>query len=121
MGNFYKAVVQSTMLYASETWQPTALDIQPLHVFHHKVARHITNRHIRKYPNSEVWFYPNMDIVMEEANLGPITEYIQKRKCTLLQWTQNQRIYQHALHVENQYNKKLWGPDPDENQAQQNP
>jgi hypothetical protein len=89
MGNFYKAVVQSTMLYASETWQPKILDIQPLHVFHHKVARHITNRHIRKYPSSEVWFYPNMDTVMEEANLRPITEYIQKRKQTLLQWTRN--------------------------------
>jgi hypothetical protein len=111
MGNFYKAVVQSVLLYASETWQPTELDLKPLNVFHHKVARHITNRHIRKYPNSEVWFYPNMEIVMEEANLLPITQYIQKRKQTLLNWTQNRPIYQHARRVEEVYRTSLWGPD----------
>jgi Reverse transcriptase (RNA-dependent DNA polymerase) len=48
MGNFYRSVIQSVLLYSSQTWQTNALQLDSIVAFHHKVARFITNKHIRK-------------------------------------------------------------------------
>jgi hypothetical protein len=101
MTNFYKAVVQSTLLYGSETWVLTTDLIAQLTAFHHRAARYITHRHIRQLPNTEIWVYPDMPRTLEEINLLPITNYIEKRKNTLLKWAQNRPVYLEARHYEN--------------------
>jgi hypothetical protein len=113
MGNFYRAVVQSVLLYGSETWHTSPQNITKLESFHHKIARHITHRHIRKMANSDIWVYPNMDLVLQAAGLLPLQEYIQKRKTTLLRWAQNRDIYHTARQLEHTLvgNKKFWGVD----------
>jgi hypothetical protein len=116
MGNFYRAVVQSVLLYSSESWHINAHNILKLETFRNKVARHITHKHIRKLANTEIWIYPNMDQVLQEAGLLPLQEYIQKRKTTLLRWAQNRDIYHTARQLEHSLggNKKFWGVDTPE-------
>ena len=41
-GHFYKAVVQSVLLYGCETWTITATMMKVLDRFHHRVARRIS-------------------------------------------------------------------------------
>jgi 5-methylcytosine-specific restriction endonuclease McrA len=69
MGNFYQAVVQSVLLYASETWQVSTDILTPLTAFHHKVARYKSNKHIPKLNNTKIWVYPNMNTVLQECGL----------------------------------------------------
>jgi hypothetical protein len=111
--NFYKAIVQSTLLYASETWQTTQDALQPLMVFHNMVARHLSNRHIRKIPNTDIWVYPDMDAAFRELNLMSISEYIHKRKTNLVYRTQNRPVYLQARNLEilNAGTRLFWGSD----------
>jgi hypothetical protein len=83
MANFYKAIIQSTLLYASETWNIPQQGINNIETFHNKVAPHLTNRHIRKIKDTEVWYYsyPNMNQVFKDIGLE---QYIDKRKKKLL-------------------------------------
>ena len=46
MGNFYKAVVQKTLLYGSETWNLISVMLQKLNTFHHTAVRHITQKKV---------------------------------------------------------------------------
>jgi hypothetical protein len=112
MSNFYKAVVQSTFLYGSETWVLTTALIAQLNLFHYGAARYITHRHIRQLPNTDIWVYPDMPRTLAEIYLLPITQYIEKRKNTLLKWTQKRQTYLEARHIENTRggNQIFWGP-----------
>jgi hypothetical protein len=112
MSNFYKAVVQSTLLYGSATWVLTTDLIAQLNSFHYRVAHYITHQHIRQLPNTDIWVYPDMPQTLAEINLLPITQYIEKRKNTLLTWTQNRQTYLEARHIQNTRggNQIFWGP-----------
>jgi hypothetical protein len=124
MANFYKTVVQASLLYASETWKLPNHGLQQLNSFHHKVARNLSNRHISKIRDTEIWVYPNMPQVLEELGLNPIDQYIQKRKKKLVTWAQNRDIYHQARTIELNYGASVtfWGPDtpPVTNQENQN-
>jgi hypothetical protein len=80
MSNFYKAVVQSTLLYGSATWVLTTDLIAQLNSFHYRVAHYITHQHIRQLPNTDIWVYPDMPQTLAEINLLPITQYIEKER-----------------------------------------
>jgi hypothetical protein len=114
MANFYKAVVQASLLYGSDTWHIPNNALIPLQAFHNKVARYISHQHIRKIPNTEIWVYPDMNRVLNDLNLLPISQYIEKRKQTLLKWAQDRPIYQQARFIENNSNRenRFWGPTP---------
>jgi hypothetical protein len=47
MASFYKSVVQSVLLYGSESWVLTKSMITKLASFHRRCARYITGMHIR--------------------------------------------------------------------------
>ena len=55
-GLFYKVVVQSVLLYGSESWVVTPAMLKVLSSFHHQVACQITNRMARKVNGN--WYYP---------------------------------------------------------------
>jgi hypothetical protein len=44
MSNFYKAIVQSILLYGSDTWELPQDAYNPLNTFHHKAAWHIAHK-----------------------------------------------------------------------------
>ena len=111
MGYFYKAIIQSILLYGSESWVLTDSMLMKLEAFHKKIARNITNCHIRPDPQNEgEWIYPDTESVLKKASLLPIEEYIKRRKNTISQYAQNDsaRFQQCLSYDESLSNKKYW-------------
>ena len=93
MAIFYKAVVQSVLLYGSESWVLTKKMLQVLRSFHHRCARYITHRHIRQDTETGEWSYPNTETTLEEAGLWTIEEYIERRRNTVMNYVKERAIY----------------------------
>jgi Reverse transcriptase (RNA-dependent DNA polymerase) len=112
-GNFYKAIIQSVLLYGSESWHYKKQSIKALTGFHQNVARLITNKQPRRvHPSIDVWLYSNADDALEEANLLPLESYIIKRKSKLLHWAQNREHFHTARRIERLMSQPgmFWGP-----------
>lgn len=63
MGYYYKVVIQSILLYGSESWVYMECMLRKLRNVHNKIARYLTRTHIRPDPDEEVeWIYPDMNI-----------------------------------------------------------
>lgn len=92
MASFYRAVVQSVLLFGSETWVLTQPMQQRLDSFHKRCARYITGRHIRQNPDG-TWTYPPSDAVLEEAGLWTIQKYIARRRATIFRYVSSRPIY----------------------------
>jgi len=84
-GMFYKAVVQSVLLYNCESWVVTPAVLKVLSGFHHRAARRITGKRGRYLVAEDRWVYPPIDGVLEEAGLFSIEHYINVRRNTLIQ------------------------------------
>ena len=59
MATFYKAIIQSVLLYGAETWVLTKCMMQPLRGFHQRCARHLTGRFIKLDATTGKWIYPD--------------------------------------------------------------
>jgi hypothetical protein len=84
MAKFYLAIVQAVLLYGADTWIVSKRAHNRLRSFHHHCARYITRRHIRKDENNE-WICScpaSAEVVLEQAGLKTIDEYIKKRNNT---------------------------------------
>jgi hypothetical protein len=90
---FYKAVVQTVLLYGSETWCISGAMMSVLNGFHNRVARCITRRHIRPDPLTDgaTWLYPSSTKTLQEAGLYPMTTYLMqsRRRGYLLAYAQS--------------------------------
>jgi hypothetical protein len=67
MATFYKLIVQSVLLYGSESWVLKKYMVGKLNSFHHMCARFITGRHIQQI--DEEWIYSNTQETIKQANL----------------------------------------------------
>lgn len=77
-GMFYKAVVQSILLYCSETWVLEDRMVDTLAAFHHAVAHHLS--HLLPYRYRDAWTYPRTSAALDATSLYPIEHYIQVRR-----------------------------------------
>ena len=77
---FYKAVVQSVLLYGCETWVITPQVLRVLEGFHHRVARRLSGRRPYYLPAEDRWVYPPIEEALEVANLFPMKHYIDARQ-----------------------------------------
>ena len=91
-GHFYKAVVQSVLLYGCETWTITATMMKVLDRFHHRVARRISGM-VARLVDGE-WFYPPLEAAMEAVGLFPMKVYVRKRQATIEQYIATRPILQ---------------------------
>jgi hypothetical protein len=83
MGYFYKAIIQTVLLYGSESWTLTGRMIgSRLHSFHHRVARYITGRHIKELEDG-TYFCPSMKEVLNAAGMETIEVYMDRRRNTV--------------------------------------
>jgi len=82
MGYFYKAIIQTVILYGSESWTLTGRMIGRLHSFHHRVARYITGRHIKELEDG-TYFCPSMKEVLNAAGMETIEVYMDRRRNTV--------------------------------------
>ena len=83
---FYKAVVQSVLLYGGETWKPTTTALARLEGFHIRAAYRMAKKHKpRKGPN-HVWVYLATEYVLKECGMPPISHYIGVRRETIFRY-----------------------------------
>ena len=92
-GYFYKAIVQAVLLYGSETWTLSDRMLRLFRSFHHRVARHLTGRHIRQ-DDDGVWHCPPTEDVLYQAGLETIDEYIRRRRETVRSFVRPRPLYQ---------------------------
>ena len=91
-GYFYKVVVQTVLLYGSESWVISKRQLRVLESFHRRVARYLCRRHTRRREDG-TWEYPSSKEVLEEAGLQSIQEYIHRRRDTIFRYIRNRPIY----------------------------
>ena len=84
MAYFYKTIIQSVLLFGSESWVLSQRLRKRLDSFHLRCARQIAHRPIRQLPTGE-WEHPNSLEVLEICKMSPISTYIAKRKTSILQ------------------------------------
>jgi hypothetical protein len=92
-GFFYKAVVQSVLLYGSETWSLSRQSISALEGFHNQIARKISKQTIHPDPNTGEWIYPPADTARASAGLFSIQHYIRTRRAYIMDWTNNRPLF----------------------------
>jgi hypothetical protein len=90
---FYKVIVQSVLLYGSESWVITKSKMVQLRSFHRRCARYITRTHIRQEEDG-TWIHPSSEGILKEAGLDSIEEYIQKRRGTVEVFAQFRPLYE---------------------------
>ena len=69
-GMFYKSIVQSILLFGSETWTVTGALLKVLNSFHHRIARRITGKLARRSPDGE-WVYPPLQEALRRLDYTP--------------------------------------------------
>ena len=91
-GMFYKAIVQSVLLYGVETWVTLSPMMKTLQGFHHRVARGLTRRRARR--QNGVWVYPPVKGTLQAAGLHPIEVYMDRRRRYLKTYLQKRPLLQ---------------------------
>ena len=83
-GMFYKATVQSVLLFGSKTWVLLPATLQRLEGFHVKAARRMTGLLPKKVGGS--WKFPKKKTVLAAAGLHMIEHYVQVRRARIMRW-----------------------------------
>jgi hypothetical protein len=74
-GIFYKATVQSILLFGSETWNLSPSSLKLLEGFHIRAAWRMAGKRPMKLPDG-TWTYPNSAQVLEDVGLKTVAHYI---------------------------------------------
>ena len=90
---FYKAVVQSVLLYGSESWNLTKTAMARLEGFHIRAAYRMAKRHTPRRGPNKVWVYPATEDVLKECGLHPIPHYIGVRRETIFSYVVDRPIH----------------------------
>ena len=90
---FYKAVVQSVLLYGSESWNLTKTALARLEGFHVRAAYRMAKVHKPRRGLNHVWVYPATSDVLKECGMHTITHYISVRRETILQYVVDRPIH----------------------------
>ena len=96
MASFYKAIVQSVLLYGSESWVLNKRMLLSLESFHRRCARFITGRHIKENADG-TWTYPDSKTTLSQAGMQPIDEYIRRRVLTVMDYSKERLIYKQCI------------------------
>jgi hypothetical protein len=90
---FYKAVVQTVLLFGSESWVLTPSMLGKLEGFHRQIARRLTGRSPVYLRSEGTWQYQPLGNAMEEAGLYSMNEYITRRINKLVDYVATRSIY----------------------------
>ena len=96
MGTFYKTIIQSVLLYGSESWVISNHMMRALRSFHRRCARYITGKHIWQDSDGN-WHCPCSKEVLEMAGLQEIEIYIEQRKTTIMKYAKERPIYNKCI------------------------
>ena len=92
MSIFYKVIIQTILLYGSESWVINEQVRNKLRTFHNRCARFITGRFITKSDDG-TWVFPETTKTLELAYLLSIDDYIIQRRGTVLEYAIETEIF----------------------------
>ena len=78
-----------------------------LRSFHRSCCRGITGDFIRQGDEGE-WIYPSSEVVLENAGVRPIEEYIQRRRNSILPYALSREIYGRCTSTKRIGSNLLW-------------
>jgi hypothetical protein len=90
---FYKAVVQSVLLYGSKTWNLSQTMLARLEGFHTRAAYGMARKHKPCRGLFGNWIYPLTKDVLEECGLHPVKDYIDTHRSTIAMYVVNRLIF----------------------------
>jgi hypothetical protein len=90
---FYKSVVQSLLLYGSETWNLTKAALARLEGFLIGAAYRMAAVHKPRRDMNLAWVYLCSQDVLKECGMGSIAHYIGVRRETIMKYVVNRQIY----------------------------
>jgi hypothetical protein len=79
-GYFYKAVVQSVVLYGCETWTLDEAKLNALRGFHNRITRSIAHKRGTRNPQTGEWSYPPIATAREKAGIFSMEHYLHARQ-----------------------------------------
>ena len=96
LGNFYKTVAQSVLLFGAETRFLNPRMEQALDSFQNRVARRITGKQPRQRWKDGSWEYPPLAEALREAGFEGIRKLVRRRQKTVPQYIATQPIMDHC-------------------------
>jgi hypothetical protein len=97
---FYKAVIQSVLLYGSETWVLSKTVMARLEGFHIQAAYKMAKTHVPCRGPDWQWTYPKSEDVLEECGMYTIEEYIVKQRNTIAAYVVERSIFRDCVELE---------------------
>jgi len=90
---FYKVVVQSVLLYGSETWNLTKTALARLEGFHIRAAYLMAKKHKPRRGPNQVWVYPaTSNVLVKECGMNSMAHCIGVRRETIFQYVVDRPI-----------------------------
>ena len=94
---FYKAIVQSVLLYGSETWVLSPAVLARLEGFHTRAAYRMAKENVPRRGINQQWAYPPTDKVLEKCGMHTIQHYIDVRRETIAKYVVGRSIHAECL------------------------
>ncbi len=83
IAKFYKAVVQSDLLYGSKTWNLFTTALAWLEGFHIHAAYRMAEKHKPKKGPHHAWVYPRSSNILQECGMATMLHYIDVKRATI--------------------------------------
>jgi hypothetical protein len=90
---FYKATVQTVLLYGNETWNLSPTSVKRLEGFHIRAAWQMSGLQLEKKPNRS-WLYLHSKDVLEAAGLHTIAHHMDVHRQTVANFIVNRPIWE---------------------------
>jgi hypothetical protein len=95
-GIFYKATVQSILLFGSVTWNLSPQSLKCLEGFHLRAAWRMAGKRPKKLPDG-TWTFPNSAAVLDKVRLKTIAHYIGVRRQHIASYIVDKPIFQTCM------------------------
>jgi len=93
---FYKGVVQTVLLFGSESWTITDAMMTVLKGFQHRTARRMANMMAYKGPGDK-WIYPPLEEALKKAGLYAMEHCVYKRQQRIVDYISTRPIWAHCM------------------------
>jgi hypothetical protein len=90
---FYKAFIQSVLLYGSETWVLSPKMLSKLEGFHKQIARRLTGLTYVYHRREDECQYLPLGNALKKAGLFPIDDYTTRRRNKIAEFVATRPLY----------------------------
>ena len=92
-GAFYRAIVQSVLLFGSETWTISPAQLARLEGFHARAAWRMAKVNVPRRGPGHTWIYPSTADALAEVGLLTMEDYIKRRRQTIVAWVVDRPLF----------------------------